>query len=88
MNLERLRVLVYRSFAETGIASTNAELASALGCEIYEVEAGLSELARQRHLVIDEQFRIVMAHPFSSVPLGFSVMGKSTLWWGGCAWMM
>lgn len=86
MNLERLRVLVYRSFAETGVASTNAELASALGCEVYEVEAGLSELARQRHLVIDEQFRIVMAHPFSSVPLGFSVMGKSTLWWGGCAW--
>ena len=86
MNLERLRVLVYRSFAETGVASTNAELASALGCEVYEVEAGLSELARERHLVIDEQFRIVMAHPFSSVPLGFSVMGKSTLWWGGCAW--
>ena len=27
-----------------------------------------------------------MAHPFSSVPLGFSVMGESTLWWGGCAW--
>ena len=29
---------------------------------------------------------IVMAHPFSSVPLGFSVMGRRTLWWGGCAW--
>ena len=27
-----------------------------------------------------------MAHPFSAVPLGFSVMGASTLWWGGCAW--
>ncbi len=27
-----------------------------------------------------------MAHPFSSVPLGFSVMGKETIWWGGCAW--
>lgn len=27
-----------------------------------------------------------MAHPFSAVPLGFSVMGRSTLWWGGCAW--
>jgi hypothetical protein len=86
MNLEQLRVLVYSSFAQTGVAATNTELASALGCEVFEVETGLSELARQRHLVIDEQFRIVMAHPFSSVPLGFSVMGKSTLWWGGCAW--
>jgi hypothetical protein len=27
-----------------------------------------------------------MAHPFSATPLGFSVMGRATLWWGGCAW--
>jgi hypothetical protein len=27
-----------------------------------------------------------MAHPFSAVPLGFAVMGRQTLWWGGCAW--
>ena len=35
---------------------------------------------------IDDQGQIVMAHPFSAVPLGFSVMGARTLWWGGCAW--
>jgi Alkylmercury lyase len=28
----------------------------------------------------------LMAHPFATVPLGFSVMGARTLWWGGCAW--
>jgi hypothetical protein len=27
-----------------------------------------------------------MAHPFATIPLGFSVMGRRTLWWGGCAW--
>ena len=27
-----------------------------------------------------------MAHPFATIPLGFSVMGRATLWWGGCAW--
>jgi hypothetical protein len=27
-----------------------------------------------------------MARPFTAVPLGFSVMGRDTLWWGGCAW--
>jgi hypothetical protein len=27
-----------------------------------------------------------MAHPFATIPLGFSVMGERTLWWGGCAW--
>lgn len=28
----------------------------------------------------------LMAHPFSAVPLGFSVMSERALWWGGCAW--
>jgi len=37
-------------------------------------------------VVLGADGRIVMAHPFSSVPLGFSVMGRETLWWGGCAW--
>jgi hypothetical protein len=36
--------------------------------------------------VLDDLGRIVMAHPFSAVPLGFAVMGRHTLWWGGCAW--
>ena len=27
-----------------------------------------------------------MAHPFSTIDLGFSVKGAHTLWWGGCAW--
>ncbi|WP_207939267.1 organomercurial lyase [Actinomadura darangshiensis] len=36
--------------------------------------------------MLDEHGAIVMAHPFSAVPLGFSVMGATTLWWGGCAW--
>jgi hypothetical protein len=46
----------------------------------------LRELHEQRHVVLDRDGRIVMAHPFSAVPLGFSVMGRKTLWWGGCAW--
>ncbi len=37
-------------------------------------------------MVLDAEDRILMAHPFATVPLGFSVMGRSTLWWGGCAW--
>jgi hypothetical protein len=36
--------------------------------------------------VLGPRHDIVMAHPFSTVPLGFSVMGDATLWWGGCAW--
>ncbi len=86
MNLEQLRLAVYNAFADNGAASSNTDLATKLNCDISEVELGLTQLAEQRHLVIDDQFRILMAHPFSSVPLGFSVMGRSALWWGGCAW--
>jgi hypothetical protein len=46
----------------------------------------MEELARRRHLVLDADGTVVMAHPFSAVPLGFSVMGRRTLWWGGCCW--
>ncbi|KAB7744865.1 hypothetical protein GA707_07530 [Nostocoides sp. F2B08] len=51
-----------------------------------EVRAGLRELSGQRHLALGAGGEIVMAHPFTAVPLGFSVMGHDTLWWGGCAW--
>ena len=74
MHDEDLRLTIYRSFAETGRAPEVADLAA------------LRELAAARHVVLGDDGRIVMAHPFSAVPLGFSVMGERTLWWGGCAW--
>jgi hypothetical protein len=54
-----------------------------LTLDVATVRAGLAELARARHLVLDQADQIVMAHPFSAVPLGFAVMGGQTLWWGG-----
>lgn len=86
MDSEDLRVAVYRAFAETGRAPRAADLARMCGSDVPAVTAGLAELARSRQLVLDQEGEIVMAHPFSSVPLGFSVMGARTLWWGGCAW--
>jgi Alkylmercury lyase len=86
MDAEDLRLAVYRAFAETGRAPEPGELAGKLGTGEREVAAGLAELARGRHLALGDQGQIVMAHPFSAVPLGFSVMGARTLWWGGCAW--
>ena len=86
MDAEDLRLAVYRAFAETGRAPEPGELATELGTETREVGAGLAELARGRNLALGDQGQIVMAHPFSAVPLGFSVMGARTLWWGGCAW--
>jgi hypothetical protein len=86
MDNEDLRLAVYRTFARTGRAPSGADLADELSCAPAEAERGLSHLASERHVVLGDQGEIVMAHPFSSVPLGFSVMGRAALWWGGCSW--
>jgi Alkylmercury lyase len=86
MELEDLRLAVYRSFASTGQAPTRLMLTVQLGADDAEIKSGLEMLARNRHLVLDGNDDIVMAHPFAAVPLGFAVMGTATLWWGGCAW--
>jgi len=82
---EHVRVAVYRSFATTGVAPTADELARTLDTDLDDVRVRLRRLAAARHLVLHDD-RIVMAHPFAAIPLGFVVMGASTLWWGGCAW--
>jgi hypothetical protein len=86
VDVEDLRLTVYGSFARTGRVPEPAELAAELGVDESDVRAGLDALAAARHVVLDDEGSIVMAHPFSAVPLGFSVMGRSTLWWGGCCW--
>jgi len=86
MDIEDLRLAVYADFASTGQAPSTQDLADQLGASAAEVESGLNDLHKARHLVLDESGQVVMAHPFAAVPLGFSVMGSQTLWWGGCAW--
>jgi len=76
VDTEDVRLAVYRSFAVTGRAPERGALD----------EGALRALHDQRHVVLGADEQIVMAHPFSAVPLGFSVMGRETLWWGGCAW--
>jgi hypothetical protein len=86
MEVEELRLAVYRAFAQTGQAPDPDALAGQFQVPGSEVADGLRDLAEQRHLVLDADGRIVMAHPFAAIPLGFSVMGRGILWWGGCAW--
>lgn len=81
---EDVRVALYHGFAATGRCPTPAELTKATGHP--DVPGALRRLADARHLSLDESGGVVMAHPFTTRNLGFSVMGGSTLWWGGCAW--
>ena len=64
-----------------------AGLAEELHADQEAVRQALRRLAEQRLVVLGgDDDRILMAHPFTSVPMGFAVMGDHTLWWGGCAW--
>ena len=83
--IERVRLAVYDGFRRTGRTPTYERLAAAAGVELDAVPEALAALDRSRDLVLRDG-RIVMAHPFTAVPLGFSVMGDRVLWWGGCAW--
>jgi hypothetical protein len=89
MDNEDLRLAVYRAFAGTGRGPSGVDLTDELGVTPAEIECELRELHNSRHLVLSEDGEdgeIVMAHPFSAVPPGFSVMGRETPWWGGCSW--
>lgn len=86
LDAEDLRLAIYRGFAADGRAPGIGALAVLLRAEPAEITAGVRQLARARHLAIGDGDQILMAHPFSAVPLGFAVMGRHTLWWGGCAW--
>ena len=83
---EELRLAVYDEFIRSGRPPTHRALAERFAVEPEHVRAGLRALHEQLHVVLDADDRIVMAHPFAAVPLGFSVLGSSTHWWGGCAW--
>jgi hypothetical protein len=83
---ERVRRAIYDSFAGTGRCLRPDEIGAALSMGDADVKDALDWLAANRHLALDASGDVVMAHPFTSRNLGFSVMGEKTLWWGGCAW--
>ena len=83
---EDVRLAVYYQLSATGRAPTTRELAATTAMPLDAVEQALRALHDHRDLVLGARGEILMAHPFATIPLGFSVMGARTLWWGGCAW--
>ncbi len=82
---EDVRLAVLEAFAREGRLPAHPRLAAAAGTTVTGLQDALGRLSAARHLVLRDG-AVVMAHPFAAVPLGFSVMGRHTLWWGGCAW--
>ncbi|MGW2559408.1 hypothetical protein ACWCXB_09215 [Streptomyces sp. NPDC001514] len=76
---EDVRLAVYDAFARTGRPADTAALAAATGRSPAEVRQALRALHEHRDLVLDDPQtpggeRVVMAHPFAAVTLGFSVV--------------
>lgn len=84
--VERVRRAVYDTFAGHGRPPGRRQLQDLAGADEAQVGEAIAELAAQRQLVLDQSGNVVMAHPFTTLNLGFSVMGERTLWFGGCAW--
>jgi hypothetical protein len=85
--LRELRQVVYREFVEQGRPPTAAEAARRLRLGVGEVLAGWGRLHDDHVLVLDaDRVGVRMAHPFSSLPMGFVVASDEQKWWGGCAW--
>lgn len=83
--VEDVRLCIYRSLASTGRTPEVSELVSIAGSVVMAASC-IERLAAGRHLVLDDEGEIVLAHPFATRSFGYSVMSADTLWWGGCAW--
>jgi hypothetical protein len=81
-----VRLAIYRDFADSGVPPSVDALAVRFGVDRGQIEGAIRRLVESRHLVYDAEGTLVLAHPFATRDFGFSVMGRRTLWWGGCAW--
>lgn len=84
--VERVRRAIYDTFAGQGHPPSRQLIQEIADVDEAQADEAITELAAQRHLALDQSGDVVMAHPFTTLNLGFSVMGDRTLWWGGCAW--
>jgi hypothetical protein len=69
-----LRRAVMEAFASSGAPPAVAD------------DPTLRALADQHVVVLDDDARIVMAHPFAAHREGARVDGRGRTWWGNCAW--
>jgi hypothetical protein len=83
---KEIRLYVYKQFGDLGTAPSLSQISKYFKISEDQTRDELQKLTQARHIAINNEFEILMAHPFSSIPLGFSVMGAKTLWWGGCSW--
>jgi hypothetical protein len=83
----KVKVALYRLFAETGRAPEPHEVASRAGLDTDQVLAAYRELRAQRLLLLERDgASIRMAPPFSGVPTQHRVQVGGIEYYANCAW--
>jgi len=83
----RVKLAVYRHFAETGAAPTTDVVAARLRVEVGHVLDAYRRLGAQRLLVLEaDGASIRMAPPFSGVRTAHVVEAGSVRYFANCAW--
>lgn len=83
---ETLRLRIYRQLATESRVDPLPLLAADIDEDERTTAALLADLEHDRHVVLDQDGAVELAHPFATRDFGFSVKSDRTLWWGGCAW--
>lgn len=87
MDLDDVRVEIYRSFVETGRPPMPVELAAAAGVPLDEVEDSLHRLAADDVIALIPGTSFVwLAHPFSAAAAPFRAISGERTWDAICIW--
>ncbi len=83
----RIKVAIYRHFAETGRGPTPAEVADRAGTDAATVLDAYPRLRALRVLLLEaDGVSIRMAPPFSGVPTQHVVVADGIRYFANCAW--
>jgi hypothetical protein len=83
----RVRATIYAWLLGTARAPDAASIAAAVGASEADTYAALDELANQHLIVLAPGTHdIWMAHPFSAIPTGFTVVANGRRYYANCAW--
>jgi Alkylmercury lyase len=83
----RIKLAIYRHFAETGVGPSPADVAERAGSDAASVLDAYPRLRAQRVLVLEaDGASIRMAPPFSGVPTPHTVVSDGIRYFANCAW--
>lgn len=83
----RVKLAVYRHFADSGLAPSVAEIAARTGTGVGEVRQTYARLRAQRVLVLEADGESIrMAPPFSGVPTQHRLTSDGVTYYANCAW--